>query len=242
MHLARGKAIPMVLSFERASSDPLAPLMPHLDGETSTYAVLLTHDPDTDRYHASVPDLPGFKCEAASPAEAKAIIRDAVTAWMHTMRSSGKSVPKPVEHSLETVEIGVEASMPDERTAAQQFAEFVSRVFDLTEEARREFLVAESAVMDERFADATRHAEWCSDLLMQARQVLSETQPHGELERVHKLLEYGVALSMRGARLGLQGSCERDIDAVRQGEEFYVQGMEATKTALAELRRFVTQS
>jgi hypothetical protein len=47
---------------------------------------------------------------------------------------------------------------------------------------------------------------------------------------------------MRAARMGLQGTCEHEIDAVRQAEEYYIQGMEAIKTGLAELRRFVTQS
>lgn len=231
----------MVLSLERSSRDPLAPLMPHLDTAKSTYAVLLTHDAAAGRYRATVPDLPGFKCEAASAAEAKEIIRDAVTAWMNTMRSSGKNVPEPAEHALETIEVGTEAESPDDRSAAQQFAEFVSQVFDLTEQARSEFLVAESAVMDLRFADATRHVEWCADLLMQARTLLSKSQPHGELERVHSLLQYGIASAIQGARLGLQGSCEQDIETVRRAEEIYVQGMEAIKSGLAELRRFVTQ-
>jgi predicted RNase H-like HicB family nuclease len=232
----------MALSFEPASSDRLAPLMPRLDDPSSTYAVLLSHDPTTGRYRATVPDLPGFKCEAGSPAEAKAIIQDAVTAWIRTMRSSGKSVPEPVDHSLEMIVIGPETAMPDARSAAQQFAEVVSHVFDLTEQARGEFLVAEGAVLDERFADATRHVEWCTDLLMQARTVLSEFQPHGELERVHKLFNYGIAQSMQGARTGLRGTCEQDITTMRRAEEFYVQGMEAIKTGLAELRRFVKQS
>jgi predicted RNase H-like HicB family nuclease len=235
-------AKPMVLSFERAASDHLAPLMPHLDDASSTYAVLVSHDTDTGRYRATVPDLPGFKCEAASPAEARAIIRDAVTAWMQTMRSNGKSVPKPVEQTLDMVEMGSKAAMPDERSAAKQFAEIVTHVFDLTEQARREFLIGEGAVMDQRFADATRHVEWCTDLLMQARVVLGGARPHGELERVHKLLEYGIAQSMQGARMGLQGTCEQDFETVRRAEEFCVQGMEATKTALTELRRFVTES
>jgi hypothetical protein len=169
-------------------------------------------------------------------------MRDAVTAWMQTMHSNGKSVPEPVDHSLEMIEIGSEVARPDGRSAARQFAEVISHVFDLTEQARREFLVAEGAVMDERFADATRHVEWCTDLLMQARTVLSEFQPHGELERVHKLFGYGIAQCMQGARTGLQGTCEQDIETVRRAEEFYVQGMEAIKTGLAELRRFVTQS
>lgn len=232
----------MVLSFERASTDPLAPLMPRLDDAAPTYAVLLSRDADTGRYLATVPDLPGFKCEAASAPEATAIIRDAVTAWIHTMRSSGKDVPAPVEHSLATIEIGALSDQPDERSAAQQFAEVVTRVLDLTEQARREFLVAEGAVMDERFPDATRHVEWCADLLMQARTVLSGARPHGELERVYTLLEYGIAQCMQGARLGLQGACEHDAEVVGQAEEFYLSGMEATRSALAELRRFVTQS
>jgi predicted RNase H-like HicB family nuclease len=232
----------MVLSFERASHDPLAPLMPRLGAAAPTYAVLLSRDADTGRYRATVPDLPGFKCEADSAAEATAIIRDAVTAWIHTMHSSGKEVPPSVEHSLVMIEIGLPADEPDERSAAQQFAEVVTRVFDLTEQARREFLIAESAVNDERFPDATRHAEWSIDLLMQAGNVLSGARPHGELERVYTLLEYGIARSMQGARLGLQGTCEHDVETVRQAEEFCVSGMEATKSALAELRRFVDQS
>jgi hypothetical protein len=62
------------------------------------------------------------------------------------------------------------------------------------------------------------------------------------LERVYTLLEYGIAQSMQGARLGLQGSCERNVETVRQAEELCVSGMEATKSALAELRRFVDES
>lgn len=232
----------MVLSFEHTSSDPLAPLMPRLGDANLTYAVLLSRDPESGKYRATVPDLPGFKCEADSAVEATAIMRDAVTAWMHTMRSSGRSVPPPVEHSLQQIEIGIEADRPDDRSAARQFAEVVSRVFELTEEARREFLIAESAVMDFRFADATRHVEWCTDLLMQARSVLSAAQPHGELERVHKLLEYGIAQSMQGARIGLQGTCEQDVDTVRRAEESWCAGMDAIKSALSELRRFVNQS
>jgi predicted RNase H-like HicB family nuclease len=232
----------MVLSFERVSHDPLAQLMPRLADAAPTYAVLLSRDGDTGRYRASVPDLPGFTCEADSAAEATAIIRDAVTAWIHTMHSSGKEVPRSVEHSLVKIEIGLPADKLDERSAAQQFAEVVTRVFDLTEQARREFLIAESAVNDDRFPDATRHVEWSIDLLMQARNVLSGARPHGELERVYTLLEYGIAQSMQGARLGLQGTCEHDVETVRQAEEFCVSGMEATKSALAELRRFVDQS
>lgn len=232
----------MVLSFERASNDPLAPLMPRLDVVAPTYAVLLSQDAVTGRYRATVPDLPGFKCEAGSAAEATAIIRDAVTAWIYTMHSSGKDVPTPVEHSLEMIEIGVLTDRPDERTAAQQFAEVVTRVFELTEQARREFLTAEGAVNDYRFPDATRHVEWSIDLLMQARNVLSGARPHGELERVHTLLEYGIAQSMQGARLGLQGTCEQDVETVRRAEEFCVSGMEAIKSALAELRRLVIES
>lgn len=232
----------MVLSFERAASDPLSPLMPRLADAAPTYAVLLSRDADTGRYRATVPDLPGFTCEAASAAEATAIIRDAVTAWIHTMLGNGKRVPAPVEHSLVTIEIGLPAEHPDERSAPQQFAEVVTQVLNLTEQARREFLVAEGAVTDERFPDAVRHVEWCTDLLMQAGSVLSSTQPHGELERVYSLLEYGIARSLQGARLGLQGVCERDVEAVGRAEEFYISGMEATKSALAELRRFVTQS
>jgi predicted RNase H-like HicB family nuclease len=242
MHPPKGMGKQMVLSFERAASDHLTPLMPQLDDASSTYAVLLSRDAATGRYRATVPDLPGFKCEADSPAEATSIIRDAVSAWMHTMRSNGKCVPEPVEHTLAMIEIGSEPSLLDERSAAQQFAEVVSHVLDLTEQARREFLVAEAAVMDERFTDAIRHAEWSMDLLMQAHTVLSEFQPHGELERVHKLFSYGIAQSMQGARTGLQGTCEQDVETVRRAEELYVQGMEAIKTGLAELRRFVTQS
>ena len=232
----------MVLSFERASRDPLTPLMPRLGDAAPTYAVLISRDADTGRFRATVPDLPGFKCEADSAAEATAIIRDAVTAWIHTMHSSGKDVPTPVEHSLESIEIGLPADIPDERSAAQQFAEVVTRVIDLTEGARREFLIAEGAVNDERFPDATRHVEWSIDLLMQAGNVLSGARPHGELERVYTLLEYGIARSMQGARLGLQGTCEHNVETVRQAEEYCVSGMEATKSALAELRRFVDQS
>lgn len=232
----------MVLSFERASSDPLAPLLAQTAGPTATYAVLLTHDAASGRYKAMVPDLPGFNCEAETAADATAIIRDAVTAWMHSMQSSRKSVPAALEYQLETIEIGPEATTLDSRSAAQQFAEVVSRVVDLTEEARREFLVAEGAVMDERFPDAVRHVEWSSDLLLQAASVLAGTQPHGELERVHKLLEYGIAQSSQGARMGLQGTCEQEIEVVRCAEDFYVQGMEATKSGLAELRRFINES
>jgi predicted RNase H-like HicB family nuclease len=242
MRSVRRKVRQMVLSFERASADPLAPLMPRLADAAPTYAVLLSRDVYTGRYRATVPDLPGFTCEAGSAAEATAIIRDAVTAWIHSMRSNGRDVPRPVEHSLEMIEIGVPADRPDERNAAQQYAEVVTRVFDLTEQARREFLIAEAAVMDERFPDATRHVEWSADLFMQARNVLSGAQPHGELERVHALLEYGITQSIQGTRMGLQGACEHDIETVSRAEEFCVSGMEAIKSALAELRRFVTQS
>lgn len=232
----------MVLSFERASRDPLAPLLPHPEEALPTYDVLLSKDPTTGRYRATVPDLPGFTCEGSTADEATAIIRDAVTAWMHAARSNGIDVPAPTEHRLEMIRIGGAAAAPDTRSAAEQFAEIVAKILDLTEAARREFLVAEAAVMDERFADATRHVEWSTDLLLQAGSVLSGTHPHGQLERVHKLLEYGITRSGQGARLGLQGTCEQDVECVRRAEEFYVQGIEAIKSALGELRRFILQA
>ena len=232
----------MVLSFERASNDPLAPLLPQVEETLPTYAVLLSKDPTTGRYRATVPDLPGFACEGNTPEEATAIIRDAVTAWMHAAQGNGLSVPPPLEHRLETIQIGSEAAVLDTRSAAEQFAEVVSKILDLTESARREFLIAEAAVMDDRFTDATRHVEWSTDLLLQAGSVLSGTHPRGPLERVYKLLEYGISRSRQGARLGLQGTCEQNVECVGRAEEFYVQGIEAIKSALGELRRFVLQS
>jgi predicted RNase H-like HicB family nuclease len=209
---------------------------------TVSYAILLTRDAKTGRFTATIPDLPGFRCEADSVEEARDILHSAVTAWAASMRKDGESLPAPREYSLDSISVPTEDEFHEELSAARQFAQSVSTVCALTEDARREFVIAEAAVMDNRFSDATRHVEWSSDLLMQAHALLEKFPPHGQLERVHKLLGYGIALSMQATRMAMHGTCERDVDYVRKAEDQYVRGMEATKTALCELRRFVTAS
>ncbi|HEX6508153.1 MAG TPA: hypothetical protein VF221_11020, partial [Chloroflexota bacterium] len=140
---------------------------------------------------------------------------------------------------LDSIEVVLDESVTPERSSAEEYAVAVSPVELQLEEARREFLIAEAAVQDDRFPDATRHMEWCTDLLMRARDTLSTIEPHGELERVQKLLDYGVALCMQGARAGLQGTHERNVEMVRSAEEIYARGMEACRTGITELRRFM---
>jgi hypothetical protein len=55
-------------------------------------------------------------------------------------------------------------------------------------------------------------------------------------------MDYSIALAMQGARKGLQGTCERNVDGVRAAEDIYVSGMEASRAALSELRRLMGQT
>lgn len=55
-------------------------------------------------YVVEVPDLPGCTAGGATPAEATAAARDAITAWIEQARRTGRPVPPPSERLREVTQ------------------------------------------------------------------------------------------------------------------------------------------
>ena len=70
----------------------------------SKYTVFI--EPTATGYSAHVPDLPGCVAAAATLAETRQLIREAIEFHIEGMRLNGDAVPEPTQH-IEPVEVSV---------------------------------------------------------------------------------------------------------------------------------------
>lgn len=63
--------------------------------EAQQYSMCMAWSPDDQAYLITVPELPGLLTHGATPAEAVAMGRDAIGAYISALRYLGEPVPAP---------------------------------------------------------------------------------------------------------------------------------------------------
>lgn len=200
------------------------------------YDVLLTRDMDSGIYTAVVPDLPGFSCKGASIEDVKGIIQDAMNAWIANLQRTGQSVPPPADYVLDWIDV-VEERPPQILSPVEEFAAEIHRIVESSHEARKEFVLADHLVADERFEDAVRHLEWCAGLLAEASDMLVNVRVPEGMERIMERLRYGFSMLSDGTGAALHGALDGDVDVVRRAEQTYLRGTDAVKLAMTDMQR-----